>query len=132
LAFTATRGIISAIRAGTEIGPTQQGTWIQVDAALSPGNSGGPLINAAGDVVGMSTLASQGAAQNLNFGISGQDISEALARASSANTLTLAAGIGNVRMQSEGPDSVGDDPIVQESKISDQALAEYVSRGIED
>ncbi len=132
LAFTATRGIISAVRPGAEIGPKHQGTWVQVDAALSPGNSGGPLINSAGEVVGMSTLASQGTAQNLNFGISGQDINQALAKARSANTLTLAAGVGKVEMHEEGGGSGGDGQIVSEAKISDESFATYISKGVDE
>lgn len=132
LAFTATRGIISAIRPGTEIGSEHQGTWIQVDAALSPGNSGGPLINAQGEVVGMSTLASQGSAQNLNFGISCQDIAAAITKARSANMLTLAAGVGKVHMSEDSSSSGSDGPNTKEAKISDEAFAEYIERGVKD
>lgn len=56
LSFSATRGIVSAIRLRDEfrgmVGrPKAEGTWIQVDAAISGGNSGGPLINSLGQVV---------------------------------------------------------------------------------
>ncbi len=65
LSFTATNGIVSAIRTAEEMqkelgDSSRKGTWIQVDAALSPGNSGGPLVNAKGEFVAMSTLASSG------------------------------------------------------------------------
>lgn len=78
LSFTATVGVISATRSAKELseqlgGGDYDGTWIQIDAALSAGNSGGPIIDKRGQVVAMSTLASHGA-QNLNFGISGVDV----------------------------------------------------------
>ncbi len=129
LAFTATTGIVSAIRPGSEIDSTHKGTWIQVDAAISPGNSGGPLINASGEVVGMSTLASQGTAQNLNFGISGIDITEALSRARNTATISLAAGAGKVKMRESSSGSSEDSPI-REAKISDEVFAQYVASGI--
>jgi S1-C subfamily serine protease len=49
---TVTRGILSAIRMG---GGEFTGEWIQTDAAVNPGNSGGPLVNLSGEVVGMVT-----------------------------------------------------------------------------
>lgn len=49
LSGSITRGIVSAIR-------TIEGKkWIQSDAAISPGNSGGPLVNSSGNVIGIST-----------------------------------------------------------------------------
>jgi serine protease DegQ len=50
---TVTSGIVSAL------GRTDQrlSTYIQTDAAISVGNSGGALINAAGDLVGINTAA---------------------------------------------------------------------------
>ncbi len=56
-------GIISAIRSQGAI------KVIQMTAPVSPGSSGGPVINEYGEVVGITTLASFLMAQNLNFAI---------------------------------------------------------------
>ena len=52
-------------------------TLIQTDASISPGNSGGPLLNSSGEVVGVNTWAlrgDDGRAQNVNFAISIVDV----------------------------------------------------------
>ncbi len=45
--------------------------WIQFSAPISPGNSGGPLFNMKGDVVGVTTatILGRGIAQNLNLAV---------------------------------------------------------------
>jgi len=50
-----TAGIISAL--GTaETRSRKEVPYIRLDAALAPGNSGGPLVNAAGGVIGINTM----------------------------------------------------------------------------
>jgi serine protease Do len=57
---TVTSGIISAldrtIRIDTDTGPNYMEDLIQTDASINPGNSGGPLLNAKGEVVGITTI----------------------------------------------------------------------------
>lgn len=132
LSFTATTGIVSAIRTAEEMAKdigddSLKGTWIQVDAALSPGNSGGPIIDRSGAVVAMSTLASQGSAQNLNFGISASDISSALGRATGAPLLTLASGVG--RLSSGAGRSPGPGPSTNLANVPRAAVEAYVESG---
>lgn len=47
-------GVVSALQRGN-LDITRVGDFIQTDAAINPGNSGGPLLNMAGQVVGMNT-----------------------------------------------------------------------------
>src|SRR5271154_3560396 len=61
LSKTVTAGIISAKNRSIEeasasgVSQTQFQRFIQTDAAINPGNSGGPLVDMAGQVVGMNT-----------------------------------------------------------------------------
>ncbi|MEP3478295.1 MAG: trypsin-like peptidase domain-containing protein [Fuerstiella sp.] len=80
LDFSMTQNIISAIRPAQQMKemvgvPNAKGTWLQHGVAISPGNSGGPLVNKRGEVVGINTMH-LAIGQNLNFAISGLDISD--------------------------------------------------------
>jgi len=56
-------GIVSAMRSKGSV------KIIQMTAPVSPGSSGGPVLNEFGEVVGITTLASFFMAQNLNFAV---------------------------------------------------------------
>ncbi len=77
--YSTTRGIISAIR--TIPNPFYKATglkkYIQIDAPISPGNSGGPLFNSSSQVIGVNTWGNnQG--QNLNFSVHCSELKEFL------------------------------------------------------
>ena len=72
LEFSVSDGIVSAIR---ELSPGIR--MIQVTAPISPGSSGGPLLDIDGRVVGMATLfVKEG--QNLNFAVPAEEIKKAI------------------------------------------------------
>jgi serine protease Do len=53
-----TTGVVHGIGRVPSLGPMK---WIQADVRLAPGNSGGPLANASGHVVGINTMVAGGA-----------------------------------------------------------------------
>jgi S1-C subfamily serine protease len=54
LSGTVTSGIVSAVDRPVRIGGGRQAA-VQTDASINPGNSGGPLVNARGEVIGVTT-----------------------------------------------------------------------------
>ena len=69
LDHTVTVGVVSA--KGRSIGLTQDASFenfIQTDAAINRGNSGGPLVNLRGEVVGIATAMNWGA-ENIGFAV---------------------------------------------------------------
>jgi len=77
LSGTITRGVLSARRVFEGV------AYLQSDVAVNPGNSGGPLLDASGRVIGISTIATQ--AQGINLFVPLDDVLDKLA-------LTLQAG----------------------------------------
>lgn len=71
LEATLTEGIVSALgrtySPGSGTRPLRN--MIQTDAAVNPGNSGGPLVNCHGEVVGINTLLENPTGQSVNVGI---------------------------------------------------------------
>lgn len=68
-----TSGVISALGRTVQVqrpgrGVVQLRDLIQTDAAINQGNSGGPLVNSLGQVIGINTVVA-GEAQNIGFAI---------------------------------------------------------------
>ncbi len=78
---TVTVGVVSgigrSITAGGNDGAEQLEGVIQTDAAINPGNSGGPLLNIAGQVIGINTAIDQ-EGQSVGFAIPSNDVQKDL------------------------------------------------------
>lgn len=79
LGGTVTQGIISAT--GREIGSGPYDDFLQVDAAINRGNSGGPTFNLKGEVVGVNTaiFSPSGGSVGIGFAISSNLAKEVIA-----------------------------------------------------
>jgi serine protease Do len=72
---TVTSGIISGFGRTVQAGDSSGGSTenlddlFQTDAAINEGNSGGPLVNMNGQVIGINTAIAAGSAQNIGFAI---------------------------------------------------------------
>lgn len=75
---TVTSGIISgygrSVEAGDETSSETLQNLFQTDAAINQGNSGGPLVNVQGEVIGINTAIAGGTAQNIGFAIPINDV----------------------------------------------------------
>jgi serine protease Do len=80
---TVTVGVISGLGRGITAGSPFEGyverldNVIQTDAAINPGNSGGPLLNSAGQVIGVNVAVAQGG-ENIGFAIPINVVKESL------------------------------------------------------
>jgi hypothetical protein len=91
LSSTVTQGTISAIK------PSSQNTFdlIQIDASVQHGNSGGPIIDEDGNVIGVATYGMGSDSGNYNMGISGKELQRFL------DSSSVETGINSERKQLE-------------------------------
>ena len=95
--FTTSDGIVSALRTGAEIrkeideyDQPDDLTWIQTTAPISSGNSGGPLVDSSGSVIGVNTWT-YASGQNLNFALSSVEVAKVAAKIKPGVPTRLAA-----------------------------------------
>jgi len=83
LGYTVNQGVVSGVRVADalkrdlkiDLGHAAKSVWIQTDCTINSGNSGGPLIDAKGEVVGVNTWAYT-AADNTYFALAAGQLSE--------------------------------------------------------
>jgi serine protease Do len=96
---TVTTGVVSGLGRGITAGDPFQGfverldDVIQTDAAINPGNSGGPLLNSAGQVIGVNVAVASGA-QNVGFAIPADTVKRALEQFTANGSFTSRAFLG--------------------------------------
>ena len=73
LSFSVSEGIVSAVH---RVGDNNFPAYTQTDASLNPGNSGGPLIDTNGKVIGINNFKIQG--DNLGFALQSEYIIESV------------------------------------------------------
>lgn len=117
LARSVSSGIVSVTdrylgESGETISPYN--TWIQTDAAINQGNSGGPLVNLRGEVVGVNTRK-LGGADNIGFAIP-VDIAREVVEEIIADGRVIRSWLG---LMLQPMTSVTDDPKVQGVVIAD-------------
>ncbi len=104
--FTASDGIVSGLREGAEmrqiLGDTfetkSNHKFIQMTAPISPGNSGGPLINLQGEVVGVNTFCRTDS-QNLNFAVAAEHVAAVLKDAGRSQSFEETDKFGSYRQR---------------------------------
>lgn len=95
---TITKGTISAIKPSAN----NNFSLIQIDATISHGNSGGPIINTDGKVIAVSTYGISGTSEkDYNAGVSAEEVQKYLAQESITNTpgtitTALESGLDNM------------------------------------
>ncbi len=109
LGYSVTRGVVNGIRSLANLPAEVRekfpgvGTWVQTDCTVNHGNSGGPLINPAGDVIGINTfILLEG--KNVYFAIAASEAQALLAKASDPQSFAGdAAAETNAGRKGESP-----------------------------
>jgi serine protease Do len=112
LGGTVTAGIISA--RGRDIAGSAYGDFLQIDAAVNTGNSGGPAFNTAGEVVGVNTaiFSPNGGNVGIAFAIPASVVKQVTTQLIDNGTVTRGfLGVGIQDVNRDLADSVGLDSV---------------------
>lgn len=108
LGGTVTAGIVSA--RGRDIGANVYDDFIQIDAAVNRGNSGGPTFNLAGEVIGVNTaiVSPSGGNVGIAFAIPAENVSRIVQELKETGTVTRGyVGVQIQPITKEIADSLG-------------------------
>jgi S1-C subfamily serine protease len=119
---TLTRGIVSGLR------ETSTALLVQTDAAVNPGNSGGPLIDATGRVIGIVTMGFT-ERQGLNFAVA-VDHARALLEGRQPQLTTSTAAAPTAAMKSLSPSIASDTEHTRSegARLYEEAMRELARR----
>ncbi|WP_035778737.1 S1C family serine protease [Butyrivibrio sp. MC2013] len=82
-----TTGVVSALGREIETEDGEKNSFIQTDAAINPGNSGGALLNASGEVIGVtSSKIGSTTVEGMGFAIPISDVEELIDRLMNLDT----------------------------------------------
>lgn len=116
-----TKGIVSALNRTLQVetagGLAYMDNLIQHDASLNPGNSGGPLINTSGEVVGINTLKINGG-EGIGFAIPSESFSSLVKSVIASKTAYQTPYLGVFGFDSE---------IAKFNNLTDQNSGYYVA-----
>jgi len=104
LSFTVSDGIVSGFRKISVFGEV-----FQMTAPISPGSSGGPVVNAGGEVVGIS-VGNRAEGQNLNFAVRAKCIAELVAPSGGPLVLNQPADGQQRKSAAQTPKRPSEDP----------------------
>ena len=105
-----TRGIISALNVSVEIDQSRTQNFLQTDAAINYGNSGGPLINTRGEIIGINYnltdfLFGRSLVEGMGYSIPSNDIVSVLYEI--VNNPPVALGISGRSLSEEAAERLG-------------------------
>lgn len=111
---TVTRGIVSALNRSVPDSNENLSHLIQTDAAINSGNSGGPLVDARGEVIGMNTVVIRGngsgaSVESIGFAIAIDSIKPLIERLRAGKPApgTPFIGLASVNLTEELKDQLG-------------------------